>query len=224
MTRYYGELKWNDPYHDWEWDNDGFPGEYVYGDDMYVDEYYMDERWKPIRGFENEYWVSDKARVWSVKKQRFLKLWPADDWGHLGVYLCKDGICHHRYIHRLIGEAFIPNPDNLPLVRHLNDIPWDNELQNLAWGTNGDNTRDAIKNGKFRQFTDEERERGYKKCRVPIVVYDLETGERIVYDGVAIAARELGICRSSISKVLAGVRDSARGFTFSYLERGDRNG
>ena len=53
-----------------DWNIYGWPGEFVYGDDMYIDDYYMEERWLPISGFETEYWVSNLARVWSVKERR----------------------------------------------------------------------------------------------------------------------------------------------------------
>lgn len=42
--------------------------------------------------------------------------------------------------------AYIPNPNNYPIVRHLNDNPLDNRLANLAWGTQKDNVKDSIKN------------------------------------------------------------------------------
>lgn len=50
-------------------------------------------------------------------------------------------------VHRLVAQAFIPNPDNLPLVRHLNDVRGDNRVENLAWGTISDNAYDAVRNG-----------------------------------------------------------------------------
>lgn len=51
--------------------------------------------------------------------------------------------------HRLVAETYIPNPDNLPLVRHLDDNPLNNSIDNLAWGTKSDNTFDGIRNGKI---------------------------------------------------------------------------
>lgn len=50
-------------------------------------------------------------------------------------------------LHRVLAQTFIPNPFNLPIVRHLNDIKTDNRLINLAWGTNMDNREDSRKNG-----------------------------------------------------------------------------
>ena len=51
-------------------------------------------------------------------------------------------------IHRLVAEAYIPNPNNLPVVMHLDDNPLNNRLENLKWGTQKDNVNDSIINGK----------------------------------------------------------------------------
>ena len=201
-----------------DWGTDGYPGEFVYGDDVYVDDYYMDERWLPVEDYPG-YWVSDKARVWSSRSNRFLSIHPADDWGHLGINPCKNGTAYHEYIHRLMGKAFIPNPNNLPLVRHLDDVPYNNDLENLAWGTNKDNTRDAIKNGHFRFATKEDREKALAACRVPVVAIDIETGDRLEFNGVATAIRELGISKTSIHRVLSGKRESINGYRIEYLDK-----
>lgn len=55
----------------------------------------------------------------------------------------------YGYLHRLLAMAYIPNPNNYPIVRHLNDNPLDNRLSNLAWGTQKDNIRDSMNNGTF---------------------------------------------------------------------------
>lgn len=176
---------------------------------------YDNEIWSPIKNYP-EYMVSTRGRVWSNKKGKLLKTRLMDDWGHVGVDLCKNGKRAHKYMHRLMAEAFLPNPDNLPVVRHINDIPDDNIIDNLAWGTWGDNTQDAIKNGSFKYPTDEDREKGWKVCRVPIIAINLKSGERTRFDGVGIASRELGI-----SKVLTGKRDQTMNYKFEYAEKGD---
>lgn len=200
------------------WDSDGLPGEYVYGEDIYIDSYYMDERWKPICDFSG-YWISNKGRVWSVATKRFLKPFSADNWGHLGVYLCKNGKRYHKYIHRLMAEAFILNPNMHTLVRHLDDIPDNNVVENLAWGTCKDNTQDAIRNNHFKFATSIDREKAYAACRTPIVAIDLRSGREYYFEGIGIAARALDISRTSIYRVLNGFRDSVNDYQFSYATR-----
>ena len=86
--------------------------------------------------------------------------------------LYRDGIeqklfYHHRYlrrvirngnitknikIHRLVAEAYIPNPDNKPLVMHLDDNPLNNHVSNLKWGTHKENLYSALENGKIKDI------------------------------------------------------------------------
>ena len=70
--------------------------------------------------------------------------------GYLAVSLCKHGIDTGFKIHVLIAKMFIPNLNNYPLVRHLNDIKTDNRIENLAWGTSSDNMEDCIRNGHHK--------------------------------------------------------------------------
>lgn len=202
-----------------DWDIEGWPGECVYGDNVYVDDYYMGEKWKPIKHFENEYWVSNMARVWSVKTQRFMKLKPLDDHGHLGVCLTSGGERYYRYIHRLVAEAFIPNPNNLPVVRHIYDEPMCNEVEDIAWGTQRDNIYDAIKNKKAYVLSEADREKGFEKCRTPIRATNILTGDVFTFRGQGEAARILGIPQANIWKVLNGLRPHAHNFTFEYLKK-----
>ena len=215
----YDDVDLDDPH---TWDTYGYPGWVLYGDDMYVPDEYMEERWKPIEGFEGYYWISDCARVWSVKRCQFLTPKPMDRSKHLGVMLCVNGREYYRYVHRLVAQAFIPNPNNLPEVRHKYDNIYYNEPEDLEWGTQLDNMHDAIKNGHFHFITHEEREIGLSKMRVPVKAIDLKTGEEIEYRSIIDAARDLGLQTSNIHKVLKGLRVHTRGWYFEYINRGDR--
>lgn len=207
-----------------DWNLSGYPGNYIFGDEIYIDDYYMDERWKPIRGFGLDYWVSNLARVWSVKNQIFLKVKPMDDHGHLGVCLYKNNKRYYKYIHRLVADAFLPNPKNLPLVRHLDDVPYYNTDRDIAWGTVKDNIFDAIRNGKAYMFSDFDRKKGFEKTRTPIIAINLRTGEELNFRGQGEASRILGIPQANIWKVLNKQRSHAQGYTFEYIERSERNG
>lgn len=205
------------------WDEIGYPGEFVHGDDVYVDDEYMGERWLPIKDCPEGYWVSDLARVWSNKTNRFRYPGKGDNDGHLSIDLSINGKRKHKYIHKAMAESFISNPNNYKIVRHLDDDPSNNVLENLQWGTNADNTHDSIRNGTFKIPTDEIREKAMKACRKPVIATNIQTGIISQYDGVAIAARELGICRTSVSKVLLGQRDSTGGYRFKYENEECRN-
>lgn len=218
------ELNAFSPYCDFNFDDDGYPGDYVYGDDVYIDDYYMEELWKPVKGFERNYWVSNFGRVWSSKSNSFLTVKPMDNHGHLGVCLYNNGKRHYWYIHRLVAEAFIPNPDNHPIVRHIYDNPQFNTYEDLAWGTHRDNFFDSVRNGRAYIPTDIDREKGNLERKTPIIAINIKNGNRLYFDSQGEASRILNIPQSNIWKVLVGQRVKAGNYTFTYDERGGRYG
>jgi hypothetical protein len=107
----------------------------------------MPELWEPIAGWEGLYEVSTHGRVRSLdrpgRRGRILKPFGK----YLAVTLNADGFQLDRSVHRIVAETFIPNPDDLPLVRHLDDDRSNNNVFNLEWGTQADNMADARRNG-----------------------------------------------------------------------------
>ena len=206
-------------YDGYDWDSDGFPGEYVYGDREYVDDYYMDERWKLMPGAP-DYWVSNKERVWSNYKQIFRKSGPTKK-GYRDFSLKCNGHRIHKTLHKAMAEAFIPNPNNDPEVRHLDDDGTNGELENLAWGTQLDNVHDCIHNGHFHYLSKEDIEKANEKRRTPIVAIRLSDGKKYYFNSQQEASRELNINQSSINGVILGKRNSAGGYFFSKQETFD---
>lgn len=109
------------------------------------------ERWRPVIGFEHLYEVSDFGRVRSlprkvgpstVRKGRILK--PADNGGgYQWVSLYRNGEKHKRYIHRVVAEAFVANPDGLPEVNHIDGDKTNNRADNVEWVTHAENQQHA---------------------------------------------------------------------------------
>ena len=98
------------------------------------------EVWKPIEGYD--YMISSLGRVKSLKFGREKIMKPRKDKdGYLIVNLHKDGKMETYRVHRLVVNAFIPNPKNLPEVNHINEIKSDNRVSNLEWITSQNNTR-----------------------------------------------------------------------------------
>lgn len=90
------------------------------------------EEWKNIIGYEGLYEVSNKGNVRNVRRNKLLKL-SKNRYGYIQVYLYKNGIRTGLKVHRLVAQAFIENPDNLPEVNHKNEDKIDNRVENLEF-------------------------------------------------------------------------------------------
>lgn len=84
--------------------------------------------------------VSSDGRVFTHKRNHWLKL--SIEKGYVRVHPRALGK-HNFFVHRMVAECFIPNPDNKPLVRHLDNNPLNNDVNNLAWGTQSENIQQA---------------------------------------------------------------------------------
>ena len=206
----------NDPY---EWPIYGMPSEYVFEEGTYIPDEYMGEMWKEssLPGIM----VSDHGRFYNPETKRYLKPTHGDGHGHLAIKSGRKGMHKQGYAHRLIAQAFIPNVDNYPIVRHLDDNPANNEIENLAWGTQKDNHADAVQNGTSYTLTAEDREKSFRKIRKPVYAINRETGERTLYSGQSEASRLLGLQQSNVFKVLRGERSHSGGYSFEYASKED---
>lgn len=92
------------------------------------------------------YFVTEDGKVYSQRSRKFLK--PQKHKHGYDLYCMPKGDKFGWYLsHRLVAMAYIPNPDNLPLVCHRDDNPQNNHVDNLYWGTKSSNLKDAYKNG-----------------------------------------------------------------------------
>ena len=97
------------------------------------------EEFVDIKNYEGLYKVNRKGDVWSCKRKRLLKP-ELNTRGYYRIVLCKDGKAKKYSIHRLIAINFIPNPENLPCIDHINRVRSDNRIENLRWITKRDNS------------------------------------------------------------------------------------
>ena len=107
----------------------------------------MEEIWKDIKGLNN-YFVSNLGRV---KFGDFIKSQNKTKTGYLRVYIGVNGKRKIFRVHRLVAEAFIPNPENKPCVDHINCVRDDNRLCNLRWVTHKENNNNPLSVENYRK-------------------------------------------------------------------------
>lgn len=115
----------------------------------------IDSEWRPVVGYEDAYLVSDLGAVRSVdrlelmtgrhpspyyRKRKGKVLQPNTSTGYAMVSLYKDGEQRQELVHRIVGKAFLPNPNNLPEINHLDEDKLNNTLLNLEWQTSQGNS------------------------------------------------------------------------------------
>lgn len=121
-------------------------------DKQFIEKFSLDgEVWKPIKGFENRYLVSNLGRVIGLSREvsigknkrtiytRFLNLTPHKNTQYVRVILYNDSGDKTMLVHRLVAEAFIPNPENKSIVDHIDADRTNNKVSNLRWVTTKEN-------------------------------------------------------------------------------------
>lgn len=121
----------------------------------------MEELWKPIKGYESKYEVSNFGRVKSLCCNRMGKITNRElimsthdnGNGYVQVILMKDNKRRAFYVHRLVAEAFIDNSENLKQVNHLDYDRKNNRVDNLEWCSAKENTIYSVcRRPKFRKY------------------------------------------------------------------------
>ena len=106
------------------------------------------EVWRDVISYDGRYQVSNFGRVKSFfdDKPHILKANKVTE-GYLRLRLYKSGASQNCFIHRLVAQAFIPNPEDKPQVNHIDGDKTNNRVENLEWMTSGENISHAFKLG-----------------------------------------------------------------------------
>ena len=183
------------------------------------------EIWKEIEGHDG-YQISSYGRVRSFKNNRhglcstphILKT-DINSNGYERVYLGSD---HHLFVHKLVADAFVPNPHNYPIVRHKDDNRLNNREDNLIWGTQADNIQDAIERGRFVSNIKFAKEAALRKQRKRVVAKSIDLTFTKEYSSMCDAAKDLHLNAGNISNALNGRQKKTGGYYFEYIgEEGD---
>ena len=195
--------------------------------------------------YGKHYYISSEGKVFSDKNGELKELSPLTN-GHGGykkVRLYNEGKWKDFFIHRLVASAFIPNPNNLPIINHIDENPLNNAKDNLEWcsvkyNRNYGNTPKKIKMSMKKHFEEnpQERERMAKQSKerkwrpsskkkiaasleIPIICLK---DKKIIshYKSAKEAEEKTGIKRTNICKTLKGIRKSAGGYQWIYAACG----
>lgn len=152
---------------------------------------------KDVVGYEGLYAVTSCGRVWSYKNEKFLKLMKGNRGEYLHVNLYKNGSMKTLSVHRIVAEAYIPNPDNLPQVNHKDEVKTHNWVNNLEWCTSEYNVN-----------------YGTRTAKTSIKIKCVETGQ--IFDSLHDCERKTGCYFNHISNHLNGKRgySHVKGFHF----------
>lgn len=108
--------------------------------------------WKDISGYEGKYQVSNTGRVRSLNYKRTGKIkvmkLSTNKLGYKIIMLSKNGKCKTWQVHRLVAQAFLPNPNNYPIINHKDENPKNNTVWNLEWCSQEYNINYGTRNEK----------------------------------------------------------------------------
>lgn len=180
------------------------------------------EIWRDIKGHPG-YQVSDAGNVRSFINNRhgvgesshILK--PV--FNHHGYPTVCLGRNNRKLVSRLVATAFLPNPTQLPLVRHKDDDPKNNHVSNLVWGTQKDNMQDCVRRGRLVGNI----QPAIDSTKRPIIAIAKDGSACMEFDSIHDAARELNVWPQHICSVLQGKISQTGGWKFVDAERGVDN-
>lgn len=161
----------------------------------------MNTIWKPITGFEDLYLVSNEGEVKTLgnfpklRNKKIGTLSPGNCRGYLCVVLTSsEGQRKTQFIHRLVAQAFLPNPNSLRCVNHKDEIKTNNRIDNLEWCS--DQYNKEYSSQKTYSFLSSE-------------------GIIITTPNVSRFCRENNLLQGNLSKVIAGTRKFHRGWSLA---------
>lgn len=161
----------------------------------------MKEIWKEIENYEELYWVSNIGRVKS--KRKILKPTKGE---YLKVGLSKNGIQTTKYIHRLVAETFISNPNNLKQINHKDENKYNNKVDNLEWCTQQYNMNYGCRNEKVSK----------NQSKYKIIQMDKNNNIIKIWDNIWELTHNTNFKKDNISCCCRGKYKTAYGYKWEY--------
>lgn len=189
----------------------------------------MKEIWRDIKGYNGLYQISNIGRVKSlpkihnlhnnsyITKERILKN-SINSNGYIRITLKAFGKGKRYYVHRLVLEAFMPNPSNKPFVNHIDCNPKNNRVDNLEWCSAQENTDHMKKLGRNKRTTQwlnnlhKSQEKFYKKVKGTNII----TGEIMILNNIN-SAKKYGFSPAEIIRCCKNKRNTTHNFRWEYV-------
>ena len=157
--------------------------------------------WLPVKGFEDSYAVNEFGEIMCRKTGHYRLLKPKlnKKTGYLFVNLYDSEKSQTKTIHRIVAEAFIPNPDELPYVNHIDEDKQNNNVENLEWCT-------PRYNNEFSK---------HKRYKL-IEAYTIDGEHVATFTSCKAAAEFLGVGKSMVTQTAKGKRHTCCGYILKY--------
>ncbi len=184
------------------------------------------EIWKDIKNYEGYYKVSDRGRVMAMDRfimHRGIKSFRAGrllkpsrpKTGYYGIRLCKCGLVSSFLIHRLVGRAFILNPNNKKCINHLDGNKINNNVKNLEWATYSENEIHSY-NVLGKKHSMKGRYGKDSNRSIPVLQISKDNEFIREFDSISDAAKVIAISPSNISMVCTGKNKTAAGYKWKH--------
>lgn len=161
----------------------------------------METIWKDIKGYEGLYQISNTGEIYSCRSKKILKQ-TVDKKGYKRICLYLNGNIKNFQVHRLIAIAFIPNPNNYPIINHKDENPLNNEVDNLEWCTYKYNNNYMNRNKKLSKSLKGKSTLGEKAYRKVICITTLK-----IFNSIKEASLFYNCNKNSICMVCRGERN-----------------
>ena len=187
----------------------------------------MEISWKPILGYEGLYEINNVGEVKTIKTNIIRKQMISKR-GYFCVTLCKNGKHQNKNIHRLIMEAFVPNPENKPCVDHIDGNRLNNSLENLRWCTSKENNNNPNTKGKGWKTKKEEiinkiltkrKEKNQKFAPIEVFAFYPNGKFYKSFSSMTVASKEINQSSKSIQYVLDDESKTTGGYLWFTSKR-----